>query len=250
MPENPLVSIITVVYNGVKTLEQTILSVLNQTYDNIEYIIIDGKSNDGTLQIIKRYDSQITLWISEPDNGLYHAMNKGVALAKGELIGIINSDDWYEREAVEIVVSAYTNNIQKKIFHSNRFDIYPNGQKKQFSFNPSKAKFYYYAMTYNHASMFFHKDIYKKYNYNTEFKVFSDYELVLKLFLESQHLFMYINKTYVNYRIDGISANQNLFLNLKEGSLARLNAGLNYFQVLIYLVLYLTMHFIKKIKKV
>ncbi|HAI20244.1 MAG TPA: glycosyltransferase, partial [Xanthomarina gelatinilytica] len=85
MSKLPLVSIITVVYNGAKTLEQTILSVLNQTYKNIEYIIIDGESTDGTLDIIEMYRDKISTCISEPDEGLYDAMNKGVSIANGEL---------------------------------------------------------------------------------------------------------------------------------------------------------------------
>ena len=90
----PLITIITVSYNAVKTIEDTIVSVLGQTYNNIEYIIIDGGSTDGTLDIIKKYQDKITYWVSEPDKGIYDAMNKGIAKANGELIGIINSDDW------------------------------------------------------------------------------------------------------------------------------------------------------------
>src|ERR1700739_1974354 len=90
----PLVSVITVVYNGAKFIEQAIQSVLNQSYKNIEYIVIDGGSNDGTVDIIKKYDKQINYWQSERDGGIYFAMNKGVSLATGELIGILNTDDF------------------------------------------------------------------------------------------------------------------------------------------------------------
>src|ERR1700742_4639960 len=93
--DNPLVSVVTVVYNGAKHLEQTINSVLNQSHKNVEYIIIDGGSTDGTLDIIKRYEDKIDYWQSERDGGIYFAMNKGVSLAKGELIGILNADDFY-----------------------------------------------------------------------------------------------------------------------------------------------------------
>lgn len=119
MEENnkaPLISIITVVYNGEKYLEQTIQSVINQTYKNIEYIVIDGGSTDGTLDIIKKYEEHISYWVSESDKGLYDAMNKGIGVAKGELIGMINSDDWYELEAVEIMAEAYKNNPTKVYF--------------------------------------------------------------------------------------------------------------------------------------
>ena len=87
------ISIITVCFNSVNTIENTIASVLDQTYNNIEYIVVDGQSADGTLEIIKNFEDKITKWISEPDTGLYDAMNKGIAMATGDIIGILNSDD-------------------------------------------------------------------------------------------------------------------------------------------------------------
>ena len=102
LKSNYKVSIITVVYNGAKTIEHTIQSVLNQSYKNIEYIIIDGLSTDGTQKIIEKYIDSISYFVSEKDNGLYDAMNKGIQKATGSMIGIINSDDWYNPYAVEI----------------------------------------------------------------------------------------------------------------------------------------------------
>lgn len=92
-PDKPLISIITIVKNGEKYLEETIKSVLNQTYDNVEYIIVDGGSTDGTIDIIKRYDDLIEYWVSEPDRGLSHAMNKGISYSTGEFILHLHSDD-------------------------------------------------------------------------------------------------------------------------------------------------------------
>ena len=102
-----LVSIITVVRNARKTIEQTINSVLSQTYKNIEYIIIDGASTDGTQEVIKKYENQLTYSVSEVDQGLYDAMNKGIQHARGDIIGIINSDDWYECNAIQKVVDVF-----------------------------------------------------------------------------------------------------------------------------------------------
>ncbi|MDO4190908.1 MAG: glycosyltransferase, partial [Bacteroidales bacterium] len=113
MNNTPLVSIITVCFNAEKTIEQTIQSVINQTYSNIEYIIIDGKSTDSTLNIVSKYKDNIATIISEPDNGIYDAMNKGIKLSSGELIGIINADDWYEKDAVKIMVNKYLSTENK-----------------------------------------------------------------------------------------------------------------------------------------
>ena len=95
MLEKPLISIVTVSYNAVATIEQTILSVINQTYSNIEYIIIDGGSTDGTLDVIKKYADKIAYWVSEPDKGIYDAMNKGIKVATGEWINFMNCGDYF-----------------------------------------------------------------------------------------------------------------------------------------------------------
>jgi len=228
--EIPLVSIITVVYNGEKYLEQTIQSVINQTYKNIEYIIIDGGSTDGTLDIIKRYEKHISYWVSEADKGLYDAMNKGIKLAKGELVGMINSDDWYELEAVEIMAEAYKNNPTKSIFHTDRYDVDENGNRKVKKFHPSSFKFKYYGMTYNHPSMFITKDEYKKHLYNTELRALSDYQFVLEVFLRDNNTLFYIDQPTVNYRLDGISAQLPLKKMLYEGFVSRKISGMNIFE--------------------
>ena len=108
-PARPLVSVITVVYNGQATLERAIGSVLQQTYPHIEYIVIDGGSTDGTLETIQRYDDRIALWLSEPDSGIFDAMNKGLALATGSYMAILNCDDYYPPRAVESVVARISN---------------------------------------------------------------------------------------------------------------------------------------------
>ena len=227
MDKNPLVSIITVVYNGEKYLEQTIKSVIGQTYDNIEYIIVDGGSSDGTLDIINRYKDSIAISISEKDDGLYDAMNKGIKLAKGELIGMINSDDWYEQNAVEIMVNAYKTNPNKDIFHADRYDVYEDGSKKIKKFHPSGFKFKYYGMTYNHPSMFVSSKEYSKHLYNPKLRIFSDYQFVLESYLEDKSKFFYIPQAIVNYRLDGLSGQMSLKTLLFEGFEARSNAGLS-----------------------
>lgn len=243
MDKKPLVTIITVVYNGEKYLEQTIKSVINQTYKNIEYIIIDGGSTDGTLDIIKKYEKHISYWISEPDKGLYDAMNKGIKKSQGELIGMINSDDWYEKDAVETVVKYYLKNPKKKIFHADRYDVFKDGSRKIRKFNPSEFKFKYYGMTYNHPSMFVTRDEYQRHLYNTELKIVSDYQFVLESFLRDKNIFYYIPKPIVNYRLTGLSTRVKFLDGIKEGYIARRSAGMGsmqtYFAVMVKTGLFL-----------
>ncbi|MDP3466179.1 MAG: glycosyltransferase, partial [Sulfuricurvum sp.] len=112
--KKPLISIITVVYNGEKYLEETILSILNQTYDNVEYIIIDGKSTDTTLEIVKKYEDKIDYWISESDTGIYDAMNKGISLSSNDThLWFINAGD-----------RIYSNDVIEQIYKSGKYDVY------------------------------------------------------------------------------------------------------------------------------
>ena len=226
MTGQPLTTIITVVFNGEKYLEQTIKSVLDQTYKNIEYIIVDGGSTDGTLGIISSYKEHIAKWVSEPDKGLYDAMNKGIGMAKGEIIGMINSDDWYESNAVETMVKTYIKNPTLNIFHADRYDVDSNGQKKVRKFNRSVFKFKYYGMTYNHPSMFITKKEYLKHTYNTNLKSLSDYQFVMEAFLQNPNNLMYVPKAIVNFRLGGISANSGFISGKVESFKARRSAGL------------------------
>ena len=226
MIKNPLISIITVVYNGEAHLQQTIDSVHNQTYKNIEYIIVDGGSTDKTLSIIEQNRDKITKWVSEPDNGLYDAMNKGVKMASGELIGTINSDDWYELDAVENVVNAYLDNQDKLLFHGDINHIRPDQSIKLKQHNPSVFLFKYYGMMYNHPSMFIHKEAYKKHQYNTKLLSLSDYQFTLSIFYLGKDKLHYVNKVISNFRLGGISAHVNIKNSLKEGYIARKEAGM------------------------
>jgi glycosyltransferase involved in cell wall biosynthesis len=105
--DRPLVSIVTPVYNGERYLEETIESIIDQTYDNIEYLVIDGGSQDGTLEIIKSYEDKIAYWVSEPDRGMYDGINKGFKIATGDIFSWLNADDKYYRSAVEVVVRVF-----------------------------------------------------------------------------------------------------------------------------------------------
>ena len=122
--QRPLISIITVVLNSVETIERTINSIINQSFADYEYIIIDGGSNDGTLDIIRKYSNYISFWISESDKGIYDAMNKGIAHAKGQYIGILNSDDWYVTNSLSAVANQIQNNPNIDIIYGNVLGYY------------------------------------------------------------------------------------------------------------------------------
>ncbi len=202
-PKKPLVSIITVVFNGVKFLEKTILSVLNQTYDNIEYIIIDGGSTDGTVEIIQKYDHFIDYWVSEKDQGIYDAMNKGLCLSCGEIIAIINADDWYEYNAV--LKSVHT------LEESNADYSVGNIQK-----SPSKLiakplipllkNHIYQEMMYPHISAFIKSNIYKTTGlFNTDYKISADFDMALRIHQQGFKI-TYINMIIATVMEDGISS--------------------------------------------
>ena len=130
MKDNPNISIITVCYNAISDIERTILSVLSQTYDTIEYIIIDGESTDGTIDIIKKYESRLSYWVSKPDKGIYDAMNKGIANAKGEWINMMNAGDTFASNTVlsEVFSVEYPDNI--KFLYSDNYFLRKDGTKK------------------------------------------------------------------------------------------------------------------------
>ena len=115
----PLISIITIVRNAKKTIEKTILSVNNQTYKNYEYIIVDGLSQDGTLEIIKKYNSSITKWISEKDGGALDAINKGIAMSNGEIIFLLSADDWIIKDTLDTIIDGFSVNKNSSFIYGD-----------------------------------------------------------------------------------------------------------------------------------
>ena len=200
MSEALKVSIITVCLNSEKTIERTIKSVINQTYSNIEYIIIDGKSTDRTLAIIDKYKDKISILVSKKDEGIYDAMNNGLKLAPGELIGIINSDDWYELDAVEIIVNTFLEDRTAQIFYGN-MNVYDKDKFIGIRY-PSPLKELRIWMAIPHPSVFIKGEIYKKYGFNTKYKIAADRDLMLKLYSKN-YKFRYVNRNIANFRVGG-----------------------------------------------
>lgn len=174
--EKPLVSIVTVVRNRVNDIEKTINAVLAQSYKNIEYIIIDGNSDDGTQNIIKKYEDKISFWISESDTGIYNAMNKGIDKATGKYIQFMNAGDYF-----------LDNDILEKVFSENRSedilygDYYLSVDKKQTRTYPDRlTMFYFYISSLGHQASFIKKSLFDQYKYNENYKIVSDWEFFFR----------------------------------------------------------------------
>lgn len=175
------VSIITVCLNSEKTIEQTIRSVLDQTYKNIEYIIVDGQSTDKTLQIIRKYQDRIATCISEPDKGLYDAMNKGISLSTGDVIGIINSDDWYAPDAVENVVRLFAKEKIDVVYGAMEI-VHSDGITSKVQNGALEQMLY--RMVIPHPTAFVRKGVYQEVGcFNLQYRVVADYDLFLRMYL-------------------------------------------------------------------
>lgn len=201
--EKVLVSIITVCYNAAVTVEQTIQSVINQSYPHIEYIIIDGNSKDNTMKIVRKYESQISTIISEPDKGIYDAMNKGIRLAKGELIGIVNADDWYEEDAVDNMVKAYkTQKDRNNCIYYGMLRIWKD--EKEYCLRMYHHNFAYEHVI-QHPTNFIPKALYEKYGmYDLSLSICADYELQTR-FRTKGAQFVPVVKIISNFRKGGSS---------------------------------------------
>lgn len=217
---DPLVTIITVCLNSEKYIRDTIESVLNQTYKNIEYIIIDGQSKDNTLNIIKEYEPKFEgrmKWISEPDKGIYDAMNKGIERSNGEIIGIINSDDWYELNAIEEVVKLYKRENKSVIIICANMNKWLSEEKNIISFRGvrlikdidsiSRIKIFK-ELIINHPSVFVSSSVYRKLGkFDIKYKVVADSHFLIKAIINNIS-FIHLNKITTNMRSGGISRNR------------------------------------------
>lgn len=204
---NIKVSIITASFNSKLTIEQTIQSVLNQSYPFIEYIIIDGGSTDGTIDIIKKYSKEFInkgftyKYISEPDKGIYNAFNKGISLSTGDLIGIINSDDWYESNAVSLIVNNYSNDIG--IYHG-LLKVYNNDNliKIFMTFSSELIN----CEMIQHPTCFVKRDVYYLLGlFNEEYKAASDLDFMVNAF-HNHIIFKPVFEIIANFRLGGISS--------------------------------------------
>lgn len=201
-----LFSIITVTFNSKKFLTETIKSVLSQDYPDFEYIFVDGGSTDGTLEIIKAFASQDSRirWVSEPDNGISDAFNKGILLAKGDIVGIINSDDTYTSGVLAVVAKTFEVDSSIDVLHGDMLRF--KGDVPLYRLKPAPVdNRIWHDMPLNHPTTFVRHQVYGEIGlFKTDLKVAMDYEMILRLYLAGCH-FHYIERVLANMRYGGAS---------------------------------------------
>jgi len=235
-------SIITTVFNGEETIGKTIESVISQTYNNYEYIIVDAKSEDNTLKEIDKYKKYITKVISEPDKSIYEGMNKGIKISTGEIIGIINSGDIYSSDALKIINNYFKNNnldfmfgtvLKKKILYKYE----PNKIWWSFNFYPAHS-----------GGFFVKKKIHNELGlYDTRYKCSADYDFFYKLIVKNKKKGTITKKEELisTFDLGGYSSRLSLFEHMLEETNIRINNGQNKLVVLLIFILKFFRHFSK-----
>lgn len=203
------VSIITVSFNSAKTIADTIDSVLNQDFPDIEYIIVDGDSTDGTVDIIRQNENRISQWISEKDQGMYDAMNKGIAMATGDVIGILNSDDIYMNTHVISDLMRVMQSQNTEVVFADLILVDSSNQNKIIRyydsgrFHPSKFKFGWMPA---HPTVFVKRELYQKVGkFSTTYQIAADYEMLIRMLAIEKASYAYYPKPVVRMRSGGAS---------------------------------------------
>lgn len=206
-------SLITVAYNSASTLRGTILSVLSQDYVNLEYIIVDGGSKDDTLSIIKSLEGHVDRtikWVSEPDKGLYDAMNKGIAMATGDIVGIINSDDFFVHvDSVSRAMQAFNENAALDAIYADVQYVHPTNLEKvvrRYSSAIVSPSLFRWGFMPAHATFYAKRTLFEKYgNYKLGFKIAADFELLMRFVYKHRINTKYLPFTMVTMRTGGLS---------------------------------------------
>jgi glycosyltransferase len=204
------VSIITICYNRKATIAKAIESVLAQDYPNIEYIVIDGNSTDGTAAIVKSYGSKINTIISEPDQGMYDALNKGLRIVTGDIVGLMHSDDeFYDATVVSKIVSKFGSNPQTEGLYGDGIYVSNDDEERLIrnriggAYNIEKVKAGWLPL---HPTVYFKKSIIDTHGvYNLDFKIASDTELLLRYLYKHQIKMVYLNCYIIKMRMGGLS---------------------------------------------
>lgn len=209
------VSIITVCFNSSKSIRRTFDSVLQQSYSEIEYLVIDGLSTDGTVEIIKEYESLFQgrmRWISEKDKGIYDAMNKGIKMSSGELIGIINSDDYYETDAVENMVNGWTGEKYQILYGAMR--TWKRGMEESISLLSHR---FLNERMIGHPACFVTRAVYEDFGYyDTRYTSAADYDFMLKMSENPEVHFVPVCRLVANFTAGGMCASDKAYEDLME----------------------------------
>jgi len=216
------ISIITVTYNRAHVIKDAIDGVLRQKYLNYEYIIVDGKSKDNTVELLKEYeqrfyevsklaknqeDSVTFRWISEPDKGLYDAINKGIKMATGDVVGIINSDDYFHRDdTFDIIAKAFEDRETEAIFADEQDVNEDNGKTFKYRGNFFKPWMYRIGMMPSHPTFYAKKELFEKYGYyKIDYKITADFELMMRFALVHKVKMKYVPEALLTFRLGGVS---------------------------------------------
>lgn len=203
------ISVITITYNSAQTVEQTIQSVLNQSYKNVEYIVVDGESTDATFSIIEKYKNKISNIISEKDNGLYDALNKGIALATGDIIGILHSDDFFVDNNVlqhyaNLFTSTNADAVYSDLYYVDKTNT--NNITRKWKSGNYKPNSFLFGWMPPHPTFFVKRELYKKYgNFNLQLTTAADYELMLRFIHKHKIFLAYLPQYSIKMRIGGKS---------------------------------------------
>ena len=241
MRKNLKISVITVTKNSEKFLEENINSLKNQTYKNFEHIIIDGKSTDRTIEIIKKNRDKIGYWISEPDRGLYDAMNKGIEASTGDIIGILNSDDIYFPDALKIVNNYFSDEENLDFLFGT-----VEKHKLMYGYYPKKIKWTFGFYTTHSVGFFIKKSSQMKIGlYDTQYKYSADYDLFYRMIVKKKMLGVSTKKNEIigKFRQGGLSSRVKYLDFLKENNKIRINNGQNFVIVYIIFILRLLRNF-------
>lgn len=212
------VSVITVCRNSVNTIERTIKSVLRQNIEDLEYIIIDGDSTDGTQAIIEKYEKYISYWVSEPDEGLFYAMNKGIEKATGDIVAILNSDDYYEDETLKKVIKYFQDN-HIDILTGNEYVI-GKGGKREGKFQYNSMDEIHKRIIFMHPAFFVKRQCYKRIGaFNTKYKFSADYDWMIRAY-DAGFSILDVNDFFVNCSEGGIGSTNSRMATIEQREIA------------------------------
>lgn len=199
------ISIVTVCYNSVETIERAIKSVIGQDYDDVEYIVIDGGSTDGTVDVIKKYEQNISYWISEEDGGIYDAMNKGIEHSTGDVIAFLNSDDWYEDNILGEIARRFKE-PEMQILCGNIYSHWKGRVERSHIDKEKIEQDIRYCMGYHHSAMFVRKKLFLQFGkFDTQFKIVADYDWLLRVY-DGHINIIVVDKVFTNFSCGGISS--------------------------------------------